>query len=42
MVDGQDYPKAYINFGDYKIEITEAWLLDNELHAKIRLFSNDD
>ena len=42
MVDGQDYTKAYINFGDYKIEITEALLLDNELHAKIRLFSNDD
>ena len=42
MVDGQDYPKAYINFGDYKIEITEALLLDNELHAKIRLFSNDN
>ena len=42
MVDGNGYPKATINFGDYKIELTEAIILGDELHAKVRLFNNDN
>lgn len=42
MVDGDDYPKAYINFGIYKIEFTEATILGNELRTKVRIFSNEN
>lgn len=37
MVDGLDYPRAYIKFGDYKLELTEAQLNDNKLFAKIQI-----
>jgi methionyl-tRNA formyltransferase len=40
MVDGLDYPKAYINFGNYKIEFTDAQLDENQLSAKIKLILN--
>lgn len=42
MVDGEGYSKAYISFGDYKVEFSDAKLVNNELLAKIRLFSNED
>jgi methionyl-tRNA formyltransferase len=42
MVDGGDYPKAYISFGDYKIEVTAAEVAGTELQAKIRLYRNDN
>ena len=37
MVDGLDYPKAYINYGKNKIEFSEAQLLDSNLVAKVKL-----
>ena len=42
MLDGLDYPRAYMKFGEYKIELTNASLDGNELHAKVRLFRNDN
>jgi methionyl-tRNA formyltransferase len=40
MVDGLDYGRAYINFGNNKIEFTEARLDKNCLTAKIKLDFN--
>lgn len=37
MVDGLDYPRAYLNFGQYRIEFTDASLDENQLIAKIKL-----
>lgn len=37
MVDGLDYPKAYITFGKYKLEISEAILEKNELRAMVKM-----
>lgn len=43
MVDGAGYPKAYINFGNHKIEFSEARLKNNgEIYAKIKLNKNVD
>lgn len=42
MVDGSGYSKAYINFGDYKIEFSQAKILNNELFANIRLFADEN
>jgi hypothetical protein len=42
MLDGSDYPKAYIKFGDYKIEFTQPSLDGNELNAHIRLYKNEN
>jgi methionyl-tRNA formyltransferase len=42
MLDGSDYPKAYIKFGDYKIEFTQPSLDVNELNAHIRLYKNEN
>ncbi|CAN1499431.1 Fmt Methionyl-tRNA formyltransferase [Burkholderiaceae bacterium] len=41
MVDGEGYPKAYINFGGYKIELTSATLCGDEIQANIRVFYDD-
>lgn len=40
MVDGLDYPKAYINYGDYKIEFSEATVEGDDLFAKARIIKN--
>jgi methionyl-tRNA formyltransferase len=40
MVDGESYNKAYITFGDHKIEFSEAKIVDNSLLAKIRIIEN--
>lgn len=41
MVDGLDYPRAYIKFGQHKIEFTEAQLEENYLTAKINIVRKD-
>lgn len=35
MLDAPTYPNAFIKYGDYRIEFTEAELLDDELCAKV-------
>ena len=42
MVDGEGYKKAYITFGDHKIEFSEAKIVENNLFAKIRLVKDVD
>jgi methionyl-tRNA formyltransferase len=42
MVDGEGYKRAYISFGDYRIEFSDARLVNDELLAKIRMFRNGD
>jgi methionyl-tRNA formyltransferase len=42
MLDSDDYPKAYIKFGDYRIEFTRSSLYGNELNAYIRLYKNEN
>ena len=39
MVDGLDYPRAFINYGNHKIEFSEAYLDGNHLLAKIKIVS---
>jgi len=40
MVDGEGYQRAYIKFGDYKIEFSDSQILNNELLAKIRIYKD--
>ena len=42
MVDGKDYSKAYMNFGDYKIEFKNAELQNDYLSARVVLFNPND
>jgi methionyl-tRNA formyltransferase len=42
MVDGEGYKNAYINFGDYKIDLTDSQLKNNEIVAKIRLYRDEN
>ena len=35
MVDGKDYPKAYINFGEYRIEFSNAFFDGDLLNASV-------
>ena len=39
MVDGLDYPRAFINYGNHKIEFLEAYLDGNHLLAKVKIVS---
>ena len=39
MVDGLDYPRAYICFGKDNIELSDAVLADDTLFAKIKCLS---
>jgi methionyl-tRNA formyltransferase len=41
MVDGECYKRAYINFGDYKIEFTESKFKNNQIIAKARFYYNE-
>lgn len=41
MVDGLDYPRGYIYFGDYRIEFTEAKIENNELFASAKITPKD-
>jgi len=36
MVDGDEYQRAYINFGDYRLEFSNADFKDSEILAKVR------
>ena len=42
MVDGEGYKRAYIKFGDHKIEFSEAKIVNNDLFAKIRILKDAD
>lgn len=42
MVDGEGYKRAYIRFGDHKIEFSEAKIVNNDLFAKIRILKDAD
>jgi methionyl-tRNA formyltransferase len=42
MVDGEGYKSAYINFGDYRIDITDSQIENNEIVAKIRLYRDEN
>ena len=42
MVDSKDFAKAYIIFGDYKIEFTNANFKDNKLIADIKFLKMSD
>lgn len=42
MVDGEGYKKAYMLLGGYKLEFSDAKLVNNKLLAKIQMFKNDD
>tara|TARA_Y100001968_G_scaffold307221_2_gene324840 strand:- start:26696 stop:27367 length:672 start_codon:yes stop_codon:yes gene_type:complete len=37
MVDGVDYKNAYIDFGEYRIDLTNADIENNEILAKVRI-----
>jgi len=39
MLDGLDYPRAFINYGNHKIEFSEACLDGNHLLAKVKIIS---
>lgn len=41
MVDGEGYPKAYIVFGDYRIELSQATLSERKLEAMIKILYNN-
>ena len=42
MVDSKDYQKAYINFGNYKIEFSNCSIENKKLHANIILYQSDN
>lgn len=42
MLDAPSYPKAFINHGNYKIEFSNAELIDGRLEAKITLIKRAD
>ncbi len=42
MVDGEGYQRAYVKFGDYKLEFSDSKIIDKELIAKIRVYKNVD
>lgn len=42
MVDGEGYESAYIKFGDYKIDLTDSQIKNNEIFAKIRLYRDEN
>lgn len=41
MVDGLDYPKAYINLGNFKIEFSNVECLHNSLLTKAKIISQN-
>ncbi|WP_316863027.1 methionyl-tRNA formyltransferase [uncultured Cohaesibacter sp.] len=42
MVDGAGYPKAFIQFGDYRLELSEADFSQGTLSAKVTFHATDD
>lgn len=41
MLDAETYPKAYIKFGNLKLEFTAATKIDNDLVASVKIFDED-
>lgn len=37
MVDNEEYPRAFIKIGNYKIEFREAQLKKNQIQAKVEI-----
>lgn len=42
MVDGEGYQKAYISFGDYRLDFSESYMANNELYAKVKFYKSDN
>ena len=42
MVDADEYRRAYINFGNYKIEFSQPYIQNKELVAQIRLYQDEN
>jgi len=42
MVDAEGYPHAFINFGKYIIDFSDAKLFENNLYAQIKISENAD
>lgn len=42
MLDGEDYPKAYIQYGPYKIEFKRASLKHDHIIADVKIRRNDN
>ncbi len=41
MVDGEGYKKAYIKFGNYKLEFSNSTIKKNKLIAKVKFYKSD-
>ena len=41
MVDGEGYDRAYIKFGNYKLELSNSTIKNKKLLAKIKLYRSD-
>ncbi|WP_434303277.1 formyltransferase family protein [Clostridium botulinum] len=41
MLDGEDYPKAFIKFGKYKLEFSRASLKNNKIIADVEIIDED-
>ncbi|MDO4189588.1 MAG: hypothetical protein Q4D29_11425 [Lachnospiraceae bacterium] len=35
MLDGEDYPRAFINFGEYRLELDRAEIGDGKISARV-------
>lgn len=42
MLDGEGYPKAFIRFGDYKLEFSKASLKAGKIVAKVEILNEGD
>lgn len=40
MVDGLDYPRAFINYGAYRLEFTNARIINDQLQANALIYLN--
>lgn len=38
MLDGEGYPSAFINHGEFRIEFTQAQLIDGQVHAGVKIY----
>ena len=41
MVDGEGYKKAYIKFGNYKLEFSNSTIKKSKLIAKVKFYKSD-
>ena len=41
MLDYESYPKAFINYGNFKFEFSDAILIEGEIICKTRIIPND-